>query len=328
MADLVEVIPANHLTIDQHVDRIRSALDRARSAVFELVDAIKSAHDELGNDVFQSQLAERLGMSASTLSRWLQIGNSQFLMNQQTRLPGTFSSLYDLTRLEKVYVEQYGPTEAERRLAKLLEDGKVKPTSEQSEIQALLKSIDDRVKKKKKKEREARINSLAERGEIEISTHATLPDLLGQGAIFRTFVVVPPKELLSKWGDDGILESDIAEQFPLLDLRSPSVSETVTCLLSVPANQIDAGLKMLSAFGFSYRDLFVPNHDGAGLSLLKAEKIVLRGERGGGKNLTETKIASVKLDSILDFAETVGAAPNILVFDTTERAGWTCLTSQ
>lgn len=328
MADLVEVIPANHLSIDQHVDRIRNALDRARSAVFELVDAIKSAHDQLGGDVFQSQLAERLGMSASTLSRWLQIGNSQFLMNQQARLPGTFSSLYDLTRLEKVYVEQYGPTEAERRLAKLLEDGKVKPTSEQSEIQDLLKSIDDRVKKKKKKEREARINSLAERGEVQISTHATLPDLLSQGAIFRTFVVVPPKELLSKWGDDGVLENDIAEQFPLLDLRSPSVSETVTCLLSVPANQIDAGLKMLSAFGFSYRDLFVPNHDGTGLSLLKAEQIVLRGERGGGKNLTETKIASVKLDSILDFAETVGAAPNILVFDTTGRAGWTCLTSQ
>jgi len=328
MADLVEVIPANHLSIDQHVDRIRSALDRARSAVFELVDAIKSAHDELGNDVFQSQLAERLGMSASTLSRWLQIGKSQFLMNQQARLPGTFSSLYDLTRLEKVYVEQYGPTEAERRLAKLLEDGKVKPTSEQSEIQALLKSIDDRVKKKKKKEREARINSLAKRGEIEISSHATLPDLLSQGAIFRTFVVVPPKELLSKWGDDGVLENDIAEQFPLLDLRAPSVSETVTCFVSVPANQIDAGLKMLSAFGFSYRDLFVPNHDGTGLSLLKSERIILRGERGGGKNPAETKIASIKLDSILDFAEKVGAVPNLLVFDTTERAGWTCLTYQ
>lgn len=328
MADLVEVIPANHLTIDQHVDRIRSALNRARSAVFELVDAIKSAHDELGNDVFQSQLAERLGMSASTLSRWLQIGNSQFLMNQQARLPGTFSSLYDLTRLEKVYVEQYGPTEAERRLAKLLEDGKVNPTSEQSEIQALLKSIDDRVKKKKKKEREARINSLAERNEIEASTHATLPELLSQGAIFRTFVVIPPKELLSRWGDQGIFESDIAEQFPLMELRSPSLTETVLCLLAVPANQVDAGLKMLSAFGFSYRDMFVPNHEGTGLSLVKSEQVILRGERGMGRKLSERHMASVKLDSILAFAEAEGAGPNLLVFDKTERAGWTCLTSQ
>ena len=328
MADIAVLVPANHLTIDEHVDRIRGALDRARTAVFDLVGAIKDAHDQLGKDVFQSQLAERLGMNPSTLSRWLQIGNSQFLMSQQERLPSTFSSLYDLTRLEKVYVDQYGPTEAERRLAKLLEDGKVKPTSEQSEIQALLKSIDDRIKKKKKKEREERINSLAERGEIEVSNHATLPDLLKQGGIFRTFVAVPPKELLSKWGDDGVLENDIAEQFPLLDLRAPSVSETVTCLLSVPANQVDAGLKMLSAFGFSYRDMFIPSHEGSGLSLLKSEKIVLRGERGGGKNLTETKIASLKLDSLLDFAESVGAAPNLLVFDTTERAGWTCLTYQ
>lgn len=249
-------------------------------------------------------------------------------MNQQARLPGTFSSLYDLTRLEKVYVEQYGPTEAERRLAKLLEDGKVNPTSEQSEIQALLKSIDDRVKKKKKKEREARINSLAERGEIEASIHAALPDLLSQGAIFRTFVVVPPKELLSRWGDQGIFESDIAEQFPLLDLRSPSLTETVLCLLAVPANQVDAGLKMLSAFGFSYRDMFVPNHEGTGLSLVKSEQIILRGERGTGRKLTETHMASAKLDSILAFAEAAGAGPNLLVFDTTEKAGWTCLTSQ
>ena len=328
MADLVEVIPANHLTIDQHVDRIRSALDRARSAVFELVDAMKSAHDQLGGDVFQSQLAERLGMSASTLSRWLQIGNSQFLMNQQDRLPGTFSSLYELTRLEKVYVEQYGPTEAERRLAKLLEDGKVKTTSEQSEIQALLKSIDDRVKKKKKKEREARINSLAERGEIEVSTHATLPDLLNQGAIFRTFVAVPPKELLSKWGDDGVLEIDIAEQFPVADLRAPSMSEVVTCFICVPANQVDAGLKMLGAFGFSYRDMFIPAIDGTGLSLIKSEVIILRGERGGGKNIPSSTIASAKLDDLLTFAEVAGNGPHLLLFDTTERTMWTCLINQ
>lgn len=326
MADIVEVIPANHLSIDQHVDRIRNALDRARSAVFDLVDAIKSAHDQLGNDVFQSQLAERLGMNASTLSRWLQIGNSQFLMAQQARLPGTFSSLYDLTRLEKVYVEQYGPTEAERRLAKLLEDGKVNPTSEQSEIQALLKSIDDRVKKKKKKEREARINSLAERGEIEASTHATLPDLLSQGAIFRTFVAIPPRELLSQWGDHGVFENDIAEQFPLLDLRSPSLTETVLCLLIVPADQVDAGLKILSAFGFSYRDMFVPNLDGTGLSLIRSEQIVLRGERGVGRKLSQTNISSTKLGAILEFAETIGTGPNLLVFDTAEKAGWTCLT--
>lgn len=86
MADIAVLAPANHLTIDEHVDRIRGALDRARTAVFDLVGAIKDAHDQLGKDVFQSQLAERLGMNPSTLSRWLQIGNSQFLMSQQERL--------------------------------------------------------------------------------------------------------------------------------------------------------------------------------------------------------------------------------------------------
>lgn len=327
MAD-VEVIPANHLTIDQHVDRIRSALDRARSAVFDLVDAIKTANEQLGGQVFQSELAERLGMSASTLSRWLQIGNSQFLIAQQERLPSTFSSLYDLTRLEKVYVEQYGPTEAERRLVKLLEDGKVSPTTEQSEIQALLKSIDDRLKKKAKKAREQKINSLTGRDEIGTSDKVTLSELLDKGAIFRTFVAVPPRELLGKWGDDGILEIDIAEQFPVANLRAPSMSETVTCFIAVPANQVAAGLKMMGAFGFSYRDMFVPNIAGAGLSLIKSETIVLRGERGGGKIAPKVEMASVEVDDLLGFAEVAGSGPHLLLFDTTERTVWTCLINQ
>ena len=327
MAD-IEVIPANQLTIDQHVERIRNALDRARSAIFDLVDTIKAAHDQLGGDVFQSELAERLGMSASTLSRWLQIGNSQFLIAQQARLPSTFSSLYDLTRLEKIYVEQYGPTEAERRLVKLLEDGKVSPTSERSDIQALLKSIDDRLKKKAKKEREQRIIDLAGRNELPASDKVSLSDLLEQGSIFRTFVAVPPRELLSKWGDDGILEIDIADQFPVANLRAPSMSEVVTCFISVPANQVDAGLKILGAFGFTYRDMFIPNIKGDGLTLIKSETITLRGERGIGKTPPLTSMASSGLDDLLSFAEEVGAGPHLLLFDTTERTSWTCLINQ
>lgn len=327
MAD-IEVIPANRLTIDQHVERIRSALDRARSAIFDLVDTIKTAHDQLGGDVFQSELAERLGMSASTLSRWLQIGNSQFLIAQQARLPSTFSSLYDLTRLEKIYVEQYGPTEAERRLVKLLEDGKVSPTSERSDIQVLLKSIDDRLKKKAKKEREQRIIDLAGRNELPASDKVSLSDLLEQGSIFRTFVAVPPRELLSKWGDDGILEIDIADQFPVANLRAPSMSEVVTCFISVPANQVEAGLKILGAFGFTYRDMFIPNIKGDGLTLIKSETITLRGERGIGKTPPLTSMASSGLDDLLSFAEEAGAGPHLLLFDTTERTSWTCLINQ
>lgn len=324
MAD-VEVIPANQLTIDQHVDRIRNAFDRARSAIFDLVETIKTAHDQLGRDVFQSELAERLGMSPSTLSRWLQIGNSSFLIAQQTRLPSTFSSLYDLTRLEKIYIDQYGPAEAQRRLVKLLEDGKVTPTSEQTDIQALLKSIDDRLKKKAKKEREQRVISLAGREEIPTSSKVRLTDLLDQGAVFRTFVAVPPRELLSQWGDDGVLAMDIADQFPAANLRAPSMSEVVTCFISVSANQVQAGLKMLEAFGFTYRDMFVSKGGGDGLTLIKSEAIILRGERGIGKTPSMTTIASDKLDDLLSFAEVAGAGPHLLLFETTERTVWTCL---
>lgn len=330
MAD-IEVIPANQLTIDQHVERIRSALDRARSAIFDLVDTIKTAHDQLGGDVFQSELAERLGMSASTLSRWLQIGNSEFLIAQQARLPSTFSSLYDLTRLEKIYVEQYGPTEAERRLVKLLEDGKVSPTSERSDIQALLKSIDDRLKKKAKKEREEKLLGL-EDGLMETETKSTsIVDLISENKKFRSFVVNLPNELIHRWGDEGTSELDIMEEFPLHDLRPPSISEVVTCLLIVPMNKIDVGIKVLSSFGFTYRDTYVPHQTSpdlyrSNLQRLTNEKVVLRGERGFSGNPASNQISSSNVKDVVGWVGDHLTSPYCLVFDKTDVDGWVCLT--
>jgi hypothetical protein len=106
------------------------------------------------------------------------------------------------------------------------------------------------------------------------------------------------------------------------------MSEVVTCFISIPANQIDAGLKILGAFGFTYRDMFIPNIKGNGLTLIKSESITLHGERGIGKTPPLTSIASSGLDDLLSFAEEAGAGPHLLLFDTTERTSWTCLINQ
>jgi transcriptional regulator with XRE-family HTH domain len=327
MSDLIEVLQPNTMSLDEHVTRISSALGRVRSSIFELVVAIKSAHDELGGSVFQNELADRLGMNKSTLSRWLQIGNSPSLKQKQDQLPATFSSLYDLARLEKKYVDQYGPTDGERRFGKLIDSGRVGPLSEQADIQALLKDIDEKVQKQRKKSRESNINELGGKEVVppEETTTASLTELIQAGSLFRTFVVIPPSEILSRWCNDGVFENDIYDEFPLADLRAPSISETVECLVAVPAHRVDVGIKILSAFGFSYRDILVPTLGEKGMSLIRSERVILRGERGASRTPVRTEIPSTSLNDVLEFSEDIGLEPRLLVFDGTERSGWVCL---
>ena len=42
--------------------------------------------------VYLLLLIVKLGMSPSTLNRWISIGNSKFIMDHQKELPSTFSS--------------------------------------------------------------------------------------------------------------------------------------------------------------------------------------------------------------------------------------------
>ncbi len=132
---------------------------------------------------------------------------------------------------------------------------------------------------------------------------------------------------MSRWGNHGIFETDIHDEFPLADLRSPSLSETLVCLVVVPAQRLDVGIKILSAFGFTYRDILVPRLDGGGMSLIRSERVVLRGERGASRTPSQIQLLNAKVEDILEFAEAIGQEPRILVFEESHRAGWTCLTS-
>jgi hypothetical protein len=63
------------------------------------------------------------------------------------------------------------------------------------------------------------------------------------------------------------------------------------------------------------------------VSDLVDEYVLLRGERGQGKRITTKACLSFETDDILEFAEQNSAEPSLLVFDTTSRSDWSCLSA-
>ena len=90
---------------------------------------------------------------------------------------------------------------------------------------------------------------------------------------------------------------------------------------------IETGIKLINAWGFSYRDTIVPPTSNDSCTVLVDEYVLLRGERGQGKRITTNACGSFDTDDILEFAEQNSAEPNLLVFDTTSRSDWSCLSA-
>jgi AraC-like DNA-binding protein len=223
---MTEIIYNRELTVDEHVQRIRLCLDRTRQSIFETVVSIKECRDQVGDELFQKEISQKLGMSPSTLNRWLSIGQSPFVMTHQDKVPTTFTSLYYLTQVEKKYSEYY-PKEGLQKLERLLENGKISENSQQTDIQEILDRISDQIKKRLKREREKNIINLVE-GHIGSDTSvSTLSELVNKRSLFRCLFVDLNKDLISRWGDHGYFETDIQSEFPLHELRSPSITEKV-----------------------------------------------------------------------------------------------------
>ena len=52
-----------------------------KNSIFEMAEAITNAVNQLDNR--QKDLAQKLGMSTGTLSKWIAIGSNQSLMNMK-----------------------------------------------------------------------------------------------------------------------------------------------------------------------------------------------------------------------------------------------------
>ena len=325
MMRMNEIIPPNQLTLNEHINRIRGCLEKTRTSIFETVISIKECKEQLGDEVFQKDVSVMLGMSPSTLNRWLSIGDSEFILKHQSDLPHTFTSLYNITQLEKKYLEYY-PKDHYQRLEKLIEKGNISLTSQNTDITEIHKKIDDRIKVRNKKEREKNILSLGDGVVVKETKTTSINELLNENKKFRSFIINLPNELIKRWGDEGVSELDIMDEFPLHELRTPSISEDVMCLVVVPMNRINVGIKILTSFGFTYRDTFIPSHTSSNLQRFTKEIVVVRGERGFSGNPPSDKIPSSKTEDLVSWVSENLPSPYCLVFDDTDEDGWVCLT--
>jgi hypothetical protein len=312
--------------INQHVRRIEAALSDTRTAFFDLLKAIKDARDELGDEVFQSELAERLSISQGTLSKYLKIADCDPLIKNQKSLPPTLTTLYHLYQTHNTLVKAEGADKADITFKKLLE--KITISSEANDVAPILKKAKERLRSVSKKQREKNLLSLSE-SSVSSSTLTSkignLTELIEANVKFRTIFIDPPSSLIGKACDQDFFASDIAAQYPVADLRAPSSSKTLQGFVYCPAFQIDGGLKILDACGFEFRDIIFPSKGTNGYELLKNERVLLRGERGVSSLRKLESGVDTGLIGALTIAEQIGFEPRLYVFASKPHEGWTCV---
>lgn len=310
-----------------HVSQIEDALRRAQEARFGVIAAINDAYEELGDDVFQKELATRLGISAPQLTKYLKIAKCSPLIVRADKLPETFTTLYDLTRLRTEYVKAYGEKSGEKRFEDYLEKH-VEPTTEARKVAdaiAKVKSVGSKAKKEKREE------DLLSLGESKIPASAiklvatSFRQLIEKGDVFRTiFIALDEKDL--RWAaQPDVFVSEIEERLPIAKLRAPSVKETVSGFVLCPARHIDGGLKLLEAAGFEFRDFFSPSFGASGFELLRDHEVMLRGERGTPRKFRQDDSVDTGIEGALSIAGSLGSEPRLLISSIERRQGWTCL---
>ena len=209
----------------------------------------------------------------------------------------------------------------------LIKNGQITPHSERNDLEVILQEITQRIRRDDQVRRQEAIMSLSGGIFSPDRPAETLPEYLEDKTRFRSFVVIPSESQMRKWSDNGYFASDIGDEFPLHDLRAPSMAETLSCLIKVKMRDIETGIKLINAWGFAYRDTVVPPTSNDRCTVLVDEYVLVRGERGQGKRITTKASLSFDTNDILEFAEQNSASPNLLVFDTTGRSDWSCLSA-
>ncbi len=311
--------------INQHVRHIETAITNTRFALFDLIKAIKDARDDLGDDVFNNELADKLSISQSTLSKYLRIANCTPLIKRQKSLPPTLTTLYSLVQTHSKLVKVEGADKADESFNKVLQ--KLSPLSEAKDVAPFLKKASERWKKKNQNNREVKILSLSasDTSYVKGSTKIEpLSKIFSGDKKYRTIFISPTPQLIKDACNHGVLSSDIAEQYPIADLRAPSTAITVQGFVYCAANQIDGGLKILNACGFEFRDIIVPCNGDQGFNLLNRDKILIRGERGAENHPKLRSGMETSLQGALTIAEELGDKPRLYIFASESYEGWTC----
>lgn len=126
--------------VQEHIDNIRYALGLARQATLEAAFAIHKAYTQLGQKKFANEVATELGMSKGTFSKYLSIARAKNVIKHKDSLPSSFSTLYQLSSLERTLIE-IDPTTAEDEFTSLIWQGKLNTATECEEVRLIEREL-------------------------------------------------------------------------------------------------------------------------------------------------------------------------------------------
>tara|TARA_R110001592_G_scaffold197326_2_gene445265 strand:+ start:3552 stop:4529 length:978 start_codon:yes stop_codon:yes gene_type:complete len=321
-----EILLANERTLEEHVDRILKTKEMVQLSVFEMAEAITDAVTQFDGDKsygsnFTEILADRIGMSVPTLYKWTAIGSNQLLIDFKTKMPVSFSTLYQLTVLDNQYQSHYGEDDGRQKFLNIIEN-EITPDIDRKFVNEIIKEHRKYTKISKSLDTQKKIeNALGKSEELEGNIH-TLEKLLNTNQYFSTFVIVPTKQQLSRWRE---LELDdyIYDEFPLAELRKTSHKDTLKIIFKITMRDIETAIKCLYGFGFVYRDTLIPENKQEGFNKLDLPVFVI-GERGNSKS-DDITLKSASLDDVLIYGETTGSSPYLLVGSTSSNKKWSCI---
>ena len=314
----MNLVVSNTMSIEEHVQRINQARDKVQIGIFEMAESITDAVKQLEGR--QIELAQQLGMSKGTLSKWVSIGSNRIIMNMRQEAPSSFNSLYQLSSLDNQYVKYYGEKEGEKKFVELFENKKITALSDRNDVAKIIKNHKKIVKQGIDLEIEQSRQSNLDRTKAIIKSEIKLNVLVKSNLIYNTIIVIPTYDQLLKWKHFQ-KEEFINTDYPIGSLENLDKSIFQQCLIKIKLQDIELGLRCLRSWGFDYGDILMPNQPKKGLASMPLEYVLLKGQKGNSQKVD----AFVKSDDTFDlinYAEKTGVKPFLLVGEVTASKGW------
>ena len=314
----MNLVVSNTMSLEEHVERIKQARDKVQIGIFDMAESITDAVKQLeGRKI---ELAQRLGMSKGTLSKWVSIGSNRVIMNMKQEAPSSFNSLYQLSSLDNQYGKYYGEKEGEKKFVELFENKKITALSDRNDVAKIIKNHKNIVKQGIDLEIEQSRQSKLDRTKAIIKSEIKLNVLVKSNLIYNTIIVIPTYDQLLKWKHFQ-KEEFINTDYPIGSLENLDKSIFQQCLIKIKLQDIELGLRCLRSWDFNYGDILMPNQPKKGLASMPLEYVLLKGQKGNSQKVD----AFVKSDDTFDlinYAEKTGVKPFLLVGEVTASKGW------
>ena len=300
----------NIMSIDDHVIKINLAKNKVKNSIFEMADAITNALNQLENR--QVELAQKLGMSNGTLSKWHSIGSNNNIMEIRELAPPSFDSLYQLSVLDNQYYKYYGKEKGGEKFVKLFKNKVVTPLSQRNDIKKIIK-----LHKQKLNSQNVSTKMLENQ---KFNSEIKLSILVKSKLHFNTIIIIPSDNQIDKWKNFSSKE-DINFDYPIRSLEGINKNIFQQCLMKVKAKYIDISINCLNSWGYKYDKIMVPKQPRSGLVDLSSEFIVLTGSKGLVKN-NRLPVKSDKSADLIDYAKKTGNDPFLFIGEVINEKNW------